>query len=517
MESRALLLALLASCAPAPRREPPEPAAASERGRELYRDHCAVCHGDLGRGDGPAAPHLFPPARDFSTGRFRLVSTASGVPTDDDLLATLRGGMPGSAMPPWDWMPEPDLRELARVVRELAARGLAEDLVEEALDRGEALDEGPALARARERLEPAEPLDVDPVTPPGGADPALGERLYEQHCAACHGPDGRGDGMPPRWTAEGELHWARDFRAGFLKGGATRRDLALRIEAGMPGSSMPALRLPPVQRDALVAYLQELIPLDAHARYRHARQELRAARVAEAPLEPDDPRWAGAEEVSLHLAPLAWRGASVLGARLAALHDGRALSVRVAWDDPTREGGALVGALLCDAAALQLSRDARPPLYGMGSSEHPTVLWHWRAARLEESAGVLDLIERPPHAREAPFARSDTARADVPVYRLGVDLETAAEGADTLLALGVDRLEELSHRGVLVQARARYADGGWSVVFASPLGAGRAGSRELDPLPGDVLQIACAVWNGAAEDAGAQKSVSVWHGLRLDP
>ncbi|MDA1266149.1 MAG: hypothetical protein O2816_13795, partial [Planctomycetota bacterium] len=46
-----------------------------DRARGLYRDHCALCHGDRGEGDGPAAALLHPPARDFTLGFFRLATT----------------------------------------------------------------------------------------------------------------------------------------------------------------------------------------------------------------------------------------------------------------------------------------------------------------------------------------------------------------------------------------------------------------------------------------------------------
>ena len=53
-----------------------------------------VGDGERGAGDGFAVPYLFPPPRDFTTGRFRLVSTSNGAPSDDDLVAAMRRGGP---------------------------------------------------------------------------------------------------------------------------------------------------------------------------------------------------------------------------------------------------------------------------------------------------------------------------------------------------------------------------------------------------------------------------------------
>jgi mono/diheme cytochrome c family protein len=69
-------------------------------GARVFAQHCAICHGPNGRGNGPAAPSLFPRPRDFSSGRFKYKSTAAGEPpTDEDLLRTIRDGLPASAMP----------------------------------------------------------------------------------------------------------------------------------------------------------------------------------------------------------------------------------------------------------------------------------------------------------------------------------------------------------------------------------------------------------------------------------
>jgi mono/diheme cytochrome c family protein len=69
-------------------------------GARVFARHCAVCHGPNGRGNGPAAPSLFPRPRDFSSGRFKYKSTAAdGPPTDEDLLRTVRDGLAASAMP----------------------------------------------------------------------------------------------------------------------------------------------------------------------------------------------------------------------------------------------------------------------------------------------------------------------------------------------------------------------------------------------------------------------------------
>ena len=41
------------------------------RGKSTFLDHCAVCHGERGRGDGPAAGALSPRPTDLSTLRYQ--------------------------------------------------------------------------------------------------------------------------------------------------------------------------------------------------------------------------------------------------------------------------------------------------------------------------------------------------------------------------------------------------------------------------------------------------------------
>src|SRR5262245_37399006 len=79
-----------------------QPAGDGGRGKQLSEAKCALCHGASGKGDGPAAERLLPRPRDFTAGKFKIRSTASGqLPTDDDLVRVIRDGMPGTSMPAW--------------------------------------------------------------------------------------------------------------------------------------------------------------------------------------------------------------------------------------------------------------------------------------------------------------------------------------------------------------------------------------------------------------------------------
>lgn len=80
-----------------------------------YRARCASCHGDNGRGDGPAGQYLKPPARDFADPAFQ--SKAS----DAQISAVIReGGVAhglSATMPSHADLSDADLAELTACVR----------------------------------------------------------------------------------------------------------------------------------------------------------------------------------------------------------------------------------------------------------------------------------------------------------------------------------------------------------------------------------------------------------------
>jgi mono/diheme cytochrome c family protein len=67
--------------------------AAIDAGRQIYAGNCASCHGDSGRGDGPAAAGLQPLPADLTS------HLAPGKHSDGEIFRWLRDGVPGSAMP----------------------------------------------------------------------------------------------------------------------------------------------------------------------------------------------------------------------------------------------------------------------------------------------------------------------------------------------------------------------------------------------------------------------------------
>lgn len=511
------LLLLASACAGgAPRSTAAAEAASEARAADLFARHCALCHGSDGRGDGFATPHLFPPPRDFGRGQFRLVSTTNLVPTDDDLVGVLRRGMPGSAMPSFAWLPESELRGLARYVRALAEDGLAADLAAEAAAEADPHGVRSARADAQRRMQPGAELELPPPTELAASDLARGKELYAQNCAPCHAEDGRGSDLAPHWTDDGTFVWARDFTAGVLKGGGSREAIARRVSLGLPGTSMPGFTpASPRDLDALVAHVQSLVADGAEDRLVQSRASLYAARVDDGfPKASDDAAWRAAGEVGVSLAPMIWGSDAILNARLSALHDGETLALRIAWSDPKNDLPADDDEPGIDGVAVALSAESAPPVFGMGSRAHPVDLWHWRADRMVNQTGLLDLLESPPQVRHDPFF--EPSKLDVrPLYLPAVGPDAPTDEVRSIRAQGAETLQGAHSTPLEVLANARWGDGTWRVVLTRPFDSRY--ENAVDLAPGAELQLALAIWNASAPGSLAQKSVTIWHQLVLAP
>jgi high-affinity iron transporter len=87
----AALVTLLGMLAP-----PARAGDASDAGARIYAERCSPCHGTDGHGDGPTAPALVPPPRNFHD------PAVWKDRTDAQLRAIVKGGKVGTMMPPFE-------------------------------------------------------------------------------------------------------------------------------------------------------------------------------------------------------------------------------------------------------------------------------------------------------------------------------------------------------------------------------------------------------------------------------
>jgi mono/diheme cytochrome c family protein len=220
---------------------PPVPidAGLSSRGEQVYARFCVSCHGERGDGAGYSAPWLDPKPRDFTRGVFKWRSTPTGsLPTDDDLLRTLRRGLYHTNMPPWEVLGDWNLRAVAEYLK--------------------------TFSPLWKEQGPARPIVIPPESADDQAGRKRGAELYQSlGCFNCHGAKGRGDGPS---AAELKDDWGNkivpyDFSSGArLKCGDEPSDLYRVFMTGLSGTPMPSFAdsLSPQDAWNLVHYLRSL-------------------------------------------------------------------------------------------------------------------------------------------------------------------------------------------------------------------------------------------------------------------
>ena len=248
-----------------------------ERGSTLYRQLCLHCHGLSGGGNGPTAAFLWPRPRDYRQGKFKFTSTASGARVvRDDLIRTLREGIPGTSMPSFVLYGAEDLEALANYVMLLSIRGQLEGLLALRYTTDGQLDQvgiDDDVSFVFSQWSQAASQIVKPETPKPPLTPesvARGQAVWvKADCVKCHGPLGKGDGpsaaidpltKKPIIDDWGNVSRPADLTRGMYHGGRRPIDLYRRVYAGIKGTIMPGFgaTLKPDEIWDLVNFIQNM-------------------------------------------------------------------------------------------------------------------------------------------------------------------------------------------------------------------------------------------------------------------
>jgi mono/diheme cytochrome c family protein len=513
--------------------------AADNKGRDLYLQHCAACHGEQGDGQGIAAAYLFPKPRDFRLGKFRLVSTANRVPSADDLNAVLVRGMPGSAMPPWSHLSDGDRKLLVDEVVRLARDGAREQYVailkeEEGLTDEEIQEEEVQQQIAgyvERRATPGAASEVPEIPPATDEAIARGKDIYiQQSCHSCHGLEGKGDGQQAMVDDEGFATQPRDFTLGIFKGGHDPASLYRRTAYGMPGTPMPSSQqLTPEQIVDLVHFVRSLSTEEARQRAILRREQIVAARVETIPAAVHASEWNGVAPVELPMAPLWWRNDADPNMQVQAVHDGATLALRLSWKDDTSDQNVARSESFKDAVAVELYRGEVEPFIGMGDPKSPVDVWYWDADRQGTPLAVEDVypdavVDIYPFSEDVvETAESDRPGArtieqpdiSLPARAVGNPIvpEDGESGGSSLTGGGPGSVTFRIPTSALVEARGEWQDGRWAVVMTRPLAVDPNGGVSL--APGARASMALAVWDGSQRDRDGKKLVTIWQDLLL--
>lgn len=484
----------------------------SNNGKAVYDQHCASCHGANGDGNGPASVWLYPKPRNFSAGLFKIKSTAGqALPTDEDLFQSVTRGLPGSSMPSFSYLSEPERRDVVQYVKHLTAYN----------DKSGKLVNRFAEAAAAGTL--AKPVEVPPEPPVGVQELTMGRDMYQKmQCSLCHGQTGAGDGtqVPTLKDIAGLPIRPRDFNTGLFRGGHTGRDLYLRIHNGLPGTPMIPYgpeQLQPEERWALVHYVQSLRRTDVAVNDLLAPENnvIRVQLVGKLPTDPMDAYWESLDPVRVPLNPLWPEPNQVYAVAISAVTDGRKLAVLLQWRDELPQNAAIRVQDFQDAAALQFSLSGNYGFLGMGDAQNPVNLWQWKAgwqAEIEQGHPAdehdtyqsmhVDTYFQP----ERQFATAASAGNVISQPHKSPIEDANARGFGSFKSQPIEQ-QNVSGKGV-------WNAGFWNVAFIRDLK-----SKDADDVKffaGKSVPVAFAIWNGEQHDRNGRKMVSNWYQLVLD-
>ena len=449
-------------------------------GKLYYHRFCIHCHGLQGKGDGSTAAYLSPSPRDLSLGLFKFRSTSSNtLPLDQDLIKTIKRGIPGTAMPAWGGVFEEDVvGALVEYIKVFSSRfqfANPDFIIESGLQ------------------PPYNALSVE-----------TGQRLYrELRCVRCHGDEGE---------KQGELRLGNDVRLalvydlrkpGFYKASASAREIVNTLATGMDGTPMSAYDyLADEERWHLAHFLQ--------SRFMQAPNETPVATLAgeivstrvqgHLDTQFSNSIWTKANKMEVPLFGFKTREFPRKMLSVQSVHNEKKIAFKLTWQDASANKRNPDSQFYLDSVALQfpmkLSSLLGLPFFGMGEEGKPVNIWHWKADGRQ-------LVGREP-GRSIPASTKENPSALDPFRESAVE-EINAEGFGTL---SVQSLEDQQLEG-----QGRWIGGQWEVVFLRDLKT--SSPNDVGFLSPGESYLALALWDGHKMDRNASKRISLWQKLIL--
>jgi DMSO reductase family type II enzyme heme b subunit len=438
--------------------KPIEKAPETEASRMIYEKRCSHCHGEDGRGDGPAAGFVIPRPRDFTSGVYKFRSTPSGFPpTDEDLARSIRQGMPGTAMPAWKQFTDGEVRALVQHIKGFSPG---------------TFDPHPPQA------DPPQPLQIGIPPKPSSEQIEKGKQVFQDaKCWECHGKVGRGDGEKA-WDPDFKDDWGqrifpRDLTHPWeYRNGATVEDIYRTVTTGLDGTPMASFQdsFSDEERWALAQYVKSIQV------QRRLEIALRVKQIEGIPTDPDSPIWDQAEYLDIPMVgqivvePRMFTP-RVDNVRVRALYTDTDVGVLLEWDDrrPNRGGDAHP-----DGTGIQfpvtISGTVAKPYFGMGDPNNPVYIWAW----MDNAEGAVEYNATGP-------------KKEAITRQPGSDLSVESE----------------------------YKDGRYRVIFTRQLI--NQDKEDLQFRRGEFIPFALAVYDGDNGEQKGQKAISAWYYLILEP
>jgi DMSO reductase family type II enzyme heme b subunit len=300
----------------------------------------------------------------------------------------------------------------------------------------------------------------------------------------------------------------------------------------MPGTPMPSSnQMAPDQVVELVHYVRSLSTEAQRQAAVLNREQIIVKALATLPEAASDETWSDVPSVSLRMAPLWWRNDADPDLRVQAVHDVKAMVVRISWSDSQQDRHAASSESFEDAVAMQLYRGDAEPFLGMGGPRSAVDVWFWDADRQGIPLAVEELypnavVDIYPFSETvvttAELDRDGARTADQPDISLPARaagnqiIPSGSEsGASSLAGGGPGSSTFRPPTSQHVHGVGQWRDGRWIVLMTRPLALDSEGDG-VSLKPGDKASVAFAVWDGAAQDRDGKKLITIWQDLVLE-
>jgi mono/diheme cytochrome c family protein len=249
-----------------------------ERGKRVYQNQCAGCHGDDGKGNVEYPAEKFAnPVPDFTSGKYR--HGEGPVQVYNTISKGILGDKEAS---------HPTYADSLRYQQRWAVTHYVRSLSDTKLDR----DPREVMAKARNEAkngvcDPAVRQRMEKnVEPSGEEQMKLGKQVYESQCQSCHGKSGKGNGPAgqalqpsPRNFQSADAEWVN---------GTSPFGIMTTLNNGIEGAAMSSYKsLSTKKRWAVTHYLRQWIP--EKRRKTATEQDILDACRAASGTEPPEP------------------------------------------------------------------------------------------------------------------------------------------------------------------------------------------------------------------------------------
>ncbi len=355
---------------------------ADDKGKQLYDQWCAQCHGYQGDAESYTRNFTNPKPRDFVFGVYKFRSTPSGkAPTDEDIIRSIRKGNPGTSMPAWERFSDEEVKAITEHIKKFAPDTFAMKGQAIKIGKAPSCNEG-AITKGKEAYKSAK-------------------------CYECHSDSGRGNAQKG-WDEKFKDDWAEKIYPANLshpwelRNGSSLEDLYRTITTGISGTPMTSYMdsLTDEQRWALACYI------DSIQLKRSPGVSLPVKKVSVIPSGVDDKAWNSAQYLDIPLGgqiifePRNFTPAAT-NVRVRGVYTGKEAALMLEWSDKKPNKGD--DSLPADAVILQvpskLTDSTDKPYFFRGSSKAGVNLYQWKASTLGagielNAKGISDIKEQ---------------------------------------------------------------------------------------------------------------------------